>query len=1037
MKTTALLYAALGASLAFAADGQPAPLTPGLGIERELRGGETHQFLIRSGGGQLIHVMVDQQGIDARVSLVAPGGAEIALSDFPNADWGPEVIAVIAESAGDYTLTVAAPDPTAAVGKYAARLVALRDATPEDHARAAAERSVGNAERLRRVRTVAARSDAIVEYDKALSFFEASGERYRVGLIVNAIGLMYAQSGDMRNALARYERAIRAFDDIGDRRGQAIASNNLGGAYDVLGDLPRAHEYYQRALPLFRSQGARSQEANTLSNIGKLYHDQADWQHALEYYRQALPVLQQLQQEGDQRREATVLGNMGSAYSSLRDDDTARDYFSLALARWRASGDPIGQATALRSLGFSYLLEERYREALGYFEQALVLYRTGGDRRGEGLSLNFLGVSQAGLGESTKALDVLQQSVEILRAAGDRRSEAVALGSLARVLVDSSEPAKALESAGRALAGFRAIGDRDNEAATLLTLADAQRNLGHLVEARSHAEEGLGLVERVRAGTGAEQTRASYFGAKQDFYSFTTDLLMDMHQADAALETSERARARSLVEILAESGAGIRQGIDQTLLERERDLSNQLNAKGARLLPLLGQTTARVAALQEELRNVEREYQDLETEIRKSSPRYASLTQPHTLTVKQIQEELLDSDTLLLEYALGAKRSFLWVVGKATFAYFALPARDAIDAQARAVYELLTARTVYVRGESPAAREARIATADADLVPASQRLSDLVIGPAADVLGNKRLVIVADGALQRLPFAMLPVAGSKDPLIASHEIVTLPSASALAVLRKEITGRKPAPKTLAVFADPVFDRTDPRAARGNAAAASAPPPDLSRILAHVSESAAGGAAALRIPRLPFTLREAQAILRVAPDPSNLRAFDFDASRATAISGVLSEYRYLHFATHGYLDTERPNLSALVLSQLDRKGQPLDGFLRAGDIYNSRLAADLVVLSACQTGLGKEVRGEGLMGLTRAFLYAGAPRVVVSLWNVNDRATADLMAALYRRMLRDGDRPAAALRAAQLEIGRQKRWASPYYWAAFIEQGEWN
>jgi CHAT domain-containing protein len=291
-----------------------------------------------------------------------------------------------------------------------------------------------------------------------------------------------------------------------------------------------------------------------------------------------------------------------------------------------------------------------------------------------------------------------------------------------------------------------------------------------------------------------------------------------------------------------------------------------------------------------------------------------------------------------------------------------------------------------------------------------------------------------------VPFAMLPLPGSGEPLLSAHEIVVLPSASALAVLRSEIAGRKPAPKLLAVFADPVFDAADPRAGGAGATsgtAAGPPPASSARMLEHLAGPGDGTAAVLKIPRLPFTAQEADQILRIGRDASNLRAVGFQASRAAATGGQLSQYRYLHFATHGYLDLERPSLSALLLSQIDEKLQPQDGFLRVTDIYNSRLSAELVVLSACQTGLGKEVRGEGLMGLTRAFLYAGAPRVVVSLWNVNDRATADLMTVLYRGILREGKSPAAALRAAQLELRKQKRWESPYYWAAFVQHGEWK
>ena len=189
--------------------------------------------------------------------------------------------------------------------------------------------------------------------------------------------------------------------------------------------------------------------------------------------------------------------------------------------------------------------------------------------------------------------------------------------------------------------------------------------------------------------------------------------------------------------------------------------------------------------------------------------------------------------------------------------------------------------------------------------------------------------------------------------------------------------------------------------------------------------------------MPFTRWEADQILAVAPAGANLKALDFNANRSIATGGELSKYRYVHFATHGYLDTSRANLSAIVLSLFDEQGKPQDGFLRTHDIYNLKLPAELVVLSACETGLGKDVTGEGLEGLTRGFMYAGARRVIVSLWNVNDKATAALMQRLYAGMLRSGKTPAEALRAAQIEMLRTRQWQSPYFWAPFVMQGEWN
>jgi CHAT domain-containing protein len=256
---------------------------------------------------------------------------------------------------------------------------------------------------------------------------------------------------------------------------------------------------------------------------------------------------------------------------------------------------------------------------------------------------------------------------------------------------------------------------------------------------------------------------------------------------------------------------------------------------------------------------------------------------------------------------------------------------------------------------------------------------------------------------------------------------------------------------LAVIADPVFDRTDPRfktiASPFGTDASDKPQTqttttaDDARSIEHLAENSGdkSGTETLRlvIPRLPFTRQEANQLMALAPKGSSFSAIDFQASRATALDPALSQYRYLHFATHGLLDSERPGLSSLVLSMVDAEGTRQDGFLRANDIYNLKLPAELVVLSACQTGLGKEIKGEGLVGLTRGFMYAGAARVVVSLWNVNDKATADLMTKFYEKMLKQGAPPAAALRAAQVEMWKQKQWQSPYYWAAFTMQGEWR
>ncbi|HEU4477800.1 MAG TPA: CHAT domain-containing protein, partial [Pyrinomonadaceae bacterium] len=346
--------------------------------------------------------------------------------------------------------------------------------------------------------------------------------------------------------------------------------------------------------------------------------------------------------------------------------------------------------------------------------------------------------------------------------------------------------------------------------------------------------------------------------------------------------------------------------------------------------------------------------------------------------------------------------------------------------------ESLAARSVTRSLEAPEQRRARIADADAKFKQVNAELSRMILAPAAAEFGKKRLVVVLDGALNYVPVAALSLAANR-PIIIDHEIVSLQSASTFAVQRQNLSNREPAPKAVAVIADPVFSTTDARLKSG-AAQATTSDAGSTRIIEHTSGVSTGQ---LSIPRLPYTRWEADQILAVAPRQSSLKASDFGASRSMATSDELSKYRYVHFATHGYLDKQRAGLSAIVLSMVDEQGKPQDGFLRTHDIYNLKLPAELVVLSACETGLGKDIQGEGLEGLTRGFMYAGARRVIVSLWNVNDKATAALMQRLYAGMLRSNKTPAAALRAAQIEMLRMRPWQSPYYWAAFVMQGEWR
>ena len=1029
----------------------PLEIHEGFTLGAELKGGESRGYKFTLPGGQFFNAAIDQQGIDVEVRLIGPAGKEVAWMDSLNESSGVEPIVAVLPEPGVYHLQIISSNRKAAPGRYELRIIGLHPVTPEDLEHAAAEKSYATALRLLAENTASSRRGAIEQCQAALHFFSSSrqDERYTRAMALYSMALAHAQSSEFRRALETLPEALQLFRDLQDRRMQAQTLTLMGGSYDVLGDLPQARSFYQQALDLARSVHASAAEASVLNNIGKIYHDQGDWQNALDYYQQALPIFRSL---GERRREAILLNNIGVVYDRLGDAPTALTYLRQTLPLRRTIADKAGEADTLKNIGYSYSLLGQAEPALKSYRDALALQTAVGDKRTEAGTLDYLGRAYADSGKPDLALASAQRALELRRATHDRRGEALSLANIGNAFRLLQQPQPAVEAEQQALVIYRAIGDRRGVVEALEGLARAERDLGQLAPARVHIEEALSVVEEQRQKVSGQDLRVSYFALSHDSYSFYIELLMQLHRQSPsqgfdrlALEASERARARGLLELLTEARVDIHQGVSPELAAQEQEIQQALAAKSERLTQSLGraQSSPELEQLRSEAGDLERRYQEIRAAIRKSSPQYAAVTQPHTLGVSEIQRQVLDRDTVLLEYWLGERASYAWTLDQGGLHSFELAPRQEIDDAAREIYRMITSR--------PAAKGA---AAEAQWRAHAQRLSRMVLAPVAESIRGKRLLLVPDGGLQYMPFAMLPIPGAKAArnrlLIAEHEIITLPSASILAAQRAELAGRLPARNQVAVLADPVFNAGDVRvrsAVHGDARQAepgaqnrSQTESDAARILFHPAARSPDGSVSTVtafIPRLPFTRKEAQQILAESSGSSNLEALDFKASRATVLSNELSQYRYVHFATHGYLDSDQPELSAIVLSLVDERGHAEDGFLRVHDIYNLKLPAEVVVLSACETGLGKEIKGEGLVGLTRGFMYAGAARVVVSLWSVSDKATAELMSAFYAGLLKQHQRPAAALRAAQLEMLKKKQWDSPYYWAGFIIQGDWN
>jgi CHAT domain-containing protein/tetratricopeptide (TPR) repeat protein len=991
----------------------------GLPVQRSLEGAKADIILLSLAAGDYARVEVLQTGSDVVVNLFDPDGNKLARIDSPNVNLGPEPVSLIAEKFGNYRIEVTLGDPKQGRGAYQATLLEKRAALPADLELVTAEREFMEARDLQKQRTADSRQAARTKYARALDVFQRNGRTYQQGLVVNVMGLMSAEGGNYPPALEYFQQAVRLFEQVSDSHMLLSAIINIGSMQDLLGQPQSAFETYDRGLAIARKQNDAVREGDLQNNIGKLQYDTGEWQQAINNYRLALEILRA---SGDTRRQAYALDNVATAYGALGQPEQALELFREALPLHRATGDPRGEAGTLRGIANMYRDINQPAEAVKNYELSIAVRRAMDDRRGEADTLASLGIAQSRLSQLDAASATLTKSLELAKSTGDRRVEAYAMNCLAENSLRAGKTPEAADWAARSLAVYREIESRTGTEQALEQLARSESSQDKLDAARKHMEEALSLIDLTRTRTDSAQLRTSFFAGREEAYGFYVGLLMRARAAGGdstlvakAFETSERARARALIEMLSDSGADPRRDADPALLRREHEITQLLNAKGSRLFAMANPGSPAALALKQEIRTLELEYSEVEASVRKSSPRYAALTQPAALSLEQIRRDLLDADTVLLEFTLAEPHSYLWIADRNGLTFRELPARDVVETAVRQVMQLVVAR------QNTAAEDA------------ARHLSQMLFGTSPPAGAGKRLAIVPDGALQTVPMAMLPIPGTIpgtcEPILMHHEVVTLPSLSALAALRQEAAGRTPAPKTVAVFADPAFE-ANPSAPAGE-----------SRILEHLADTSADGTAAatrLRVPRLPYTLREADEILKAAGSKSSsLRAVGVKASREAALDSQLSQYRYIHFATHGYLDIERPSLSALVLSQVDEKNRPVDGFLRVNDIYNLRLNADLVVLSACQTGLGKEVRGEGIMGLTRAFLYAGAPRVIVSLWNVNDRATATLMGSLYRKMLGQGMRPAEALRAAQLELRTNKQWASPYYWAAFQLQGDWK
>lgn len=875
---------------------------------------------------------------------------------------------------------------------------------------------------------------ALIQLRNALSLYTSAKNNSGIAATHNEIGDLYLRQGQYQVALDNYQKALdgfMAFDPakeaanavvgLGDDKYNAnLMLAKIGDVNYRLGKIGDAQAAYGRMV-VKKPEGAASKVGRRFGGLSAIAGGITTGRVSVEAPTSALTVALEAKKELDEYRNSIVYSSyqigMGRLAYANNDLEGAKKNFELAL---EAAGSSLAgvaklgqvrrfRAAARTSLGDIALRQGKLKDATKYYNDAKKGAQD--DKR-----LDLMWPAQRGLGRSLW-----------LQAAQEK------------------DPKKAMTVRESAVANYR------ESLATIETLrqgslrADESRTtflstIKNVYDEASSAYAAMALLSNPTAGAPLSGKSLEYAGE--------------------AFRINEQSRARSLLDMLSETNAAITEGVPAELLkrkqenfDRQQDIADILTGVNISKEEM----KKKPAELDAELETLQTEYEEIENQIRTASPRYATLTANKPLALAEVQQNVLDDQTVLVEYALQADESYLFAVSKSAVSLFKLPARDQIDKlatdlRAQLIPAKLQRRIVGI-DVAEANRGLGIAsTAPEDVAPfiaASNAVYKAALEPAASMIGEKRLMVVADGALNYIPFeVLLKTADAGDfsslgYLVKTNEVVYAPSASVVGAIKQQRA--KSTSRAMLIIADPVFNSNDTRAKKG----ATPPAGDaetrglgIQSALADVSGTTppapTGAMEGLPLARLNGTRTEADQISKLAKASGGQADvwLDLDANEDNVTTRDVSKYRIIHVATHGLLNAERPQFTGVVLSLVGNKTH--DGFVRTDEVFNLRLGSPLVMLSACETGLGKEKRGEGVMGLTRAFMYAGAPTVGVSLWSVADKSTADLMTDFYKRLLTGGDTTSSgALRGAQLAMISGKKYSAPFFWAPFVLVGDWN
>jgi CHAT domain-containing protein/predicted negative regulator of RcsB-dependent stress response len=836
------------------------------------------------------------------------------------------------------------------------------------------------------------RPDPSQQYsDRAVSVCITISDKKAQADAFEAQGEMRFFSGNMTDAIASFTRARELASQAGDREGEGLATMMLSGAID---DHRHANRLARSALAGFVESGNEYSAARAHLKLGYLASDEGNFEVARCHCESALPVFQRI---ADKDNAAIALNILGMVARQAGDLEESLSNYRRARNNFAAVQDDLGEVDSISAIADILLSQHKYGGLERLYGRKLHLAQTTSNHAFLAWALFDLAGVYARQHRYVQADETYQRSLAESRVAENLDGESIALERRAQLQVEQGRYQQALNMLGEAQALREQSGEIEDLARIQYLRAQIYLKLDDLEKARSEIEKPIAIIESQRLRIAKFDSRAQYFASVHEYYSLYIQVLMaldktnpDQKYAQLAFEAAERSKVRSFLDLL-----------ERTQQDFPCDTLLASNFKAAT------------------------------TEANQKPSGALELTTPQSLTLGEVQGEIQDADALLLEFALGEDRSFAFLVDGDSLTAFDIGPAAEIRNSVRMFREALLPIETKAN-EAPTDYLRRRAAARSTLLLQSRRLANLVLGPV-HLPARRRLLIVPDGSLQYLPFAALSIAeNGRDavPLVELYELAMLPSASALVSLRKT-AGRRPQPADeVTVFADPVFEPPGkPIPASVSSSSGSPRSRELTRALRDLRDSQ-------WIPNLPGSRNEALAIQQITGLARTRLVMGYEANREAIMGSSIARQRIIHFATHGMMDTRHPEMSGLVLSMFNKRGEAQDGYLRLSDIYNLKLSADLVVLSSCESALGKDLGSEGINGLPRAFLYAGARSVIASLWKVDDEATVPLMKMFYSRLQR-GEDPARALQAAQLNLLKNTRLSDPYYWAAFVLEGDYR